>query len=129
MVFNLALELSTQQPVHINITEKIRSALDNGKVTCGVFIDLQKAFDTVNNEILLKKMDHYGFRGKVNELLRTYLCERNQQFTINGFASQSRVIQHGVPQVSVLGPILFLLHKRFKQLYPLLFILLMIQIY
>ena len=55
-------------------------------------------------------MDHYGFRGKVNERLRSYLWERNQQVTINGFASQSRVIRHGIPQGSVLGPILFRLY-------------------
>ena len=85
----------------IYITEKIRSALDDGKVACGIFIDLQKAFDTVNHKILLKKMDHYGFRGKVNEWLRSYLCERSQKVTINGFASESRVIHHGVPQGSV----------------------------
>ena len=65
----------------------------------------------VNHAILLQKMDHYGFRWKVNEWLRSYLNERNQQVTINVFASQrSRVIRHGVPQGSVLGPILFLLY-------------------
>ena len=94
----------------INITEKIRSALDSGKVACGIFIDLQKAFDTVNHDILLKKMNHYGFRGKINEWVRSYLCERNQKVTINGISSESRVIHHGVPQGSVLGPILFLLY-------------------
>ena len=87
----------------IKITENIRSALDNGKVTCGIFIDLQKAFGTVNHEIRLKKNDHYGLRGKVNEWLRSYLCERNQEITIiNGFDSQSTAIRHGVPQRSVL---------------------------
>ena len=55
-------------------------------------------------------MDHYGFKGKVNEWLLSYLCERNKQVIINGFASQSTVIRHGVPQGSVLGPILFLLY-------------------
>ena len=94
----------------INITEKIRLALDNGKSACGIFIDLQKAFDTVNHDILLKKMNHYGFRGKINEWLRSYLCERNQKVIINGISSESRFIHHGVPQGSVLGPILFLLY-------------------
>ena len=51
----------------ISITEKIRSALDSGKVTCGIFIYLQKVFDIVNHEILLKKMDHYGFRWRIND--------------------------------------------------------------
>ena len=94
----------------INITEQIRSALDAGKVTCGIFIDLQKAFDTVNHEILLQKMNHYGFRGITNEWLRSYLSERKQKVTINGFVSESSVINHGVPQGSVLGPVLFLLY-------------------
>ena len=74
------------------------------------FIDLQKAFDTVNHEILLKTLDHYGFRGRINDWFRSYLCERNQKVTINGYVSDNRVIYHGVPQGSVLGPILFLLY-------------------
>ena len=49
------------------MTEAIRSALDSGSVTCGIFVDFQKAFDTVNHEILLKKLGHYGFRGIIND--------------------------------------------------------------
>ena len=100
--FGLRAEQSTTHAL-IYITEKIRSVLDNRKVACGIFIGLQKAFDTVNHEILLKKMNHYGFRWKVNEWLRSYLCERSLKVTINGFASESRVIHHGVPQGNVFG--------------------------
>ncbi len=57
-------------------------------------------FDTVNHEILLKKLDHYGFKGRINGWFRSYLCERNQKVTINGY----------VPQGIVLGPIIFLLY-------------------
>ena len=94
----------------IHMTEAIRSALDSGFVTCGIFVDFQKAFDTVNHEILLKKLDHYGFRGAVNNWFRSYLTDRKQKVVINGFESTSKPLLHGVPQGSVLGPILFLIY-------------------
>ena len=94
----------------INITEKIREALDQKKVACGIFVDLQKAFDTVNHEILLKKLSHYGFRGFINDWFRSYLFQRKQRVCLNGFESDTKMILHGVPQGSVLGPFLFLLY-------------------
>ena len=94
----------------IHMTETIRSALDSGSVTCGIFVDFQKAFDTVNHEILLKKLDHYGFRGVINNWFRSYLTDRKQKVVINGFESESKNLPHGVPQGSVLGPILFLIY-------------------
>ena len=115
--FNLLYELqfgfrskySTSHAL-IHMTETIRSALDSGFVTCGIFVDFQKAFDTVNHQILLKKLDHYGFRGVVNDWFRSYLTDRKQKVVINGFESSSRSLPHGVPQGSVLGPILFLIY-------------------
>ena len=94
----------------IHMTEAIRSALDSGSVTCGIFVDFQKAFDTVNHEILLKKLEHYGFRGVINSWFRSYLTDRRQKVVINGFESESKHLLHGVPQGSVLGPILFLIY-------------------
>ena len=94
----------------INITEKIKSALDQNKVSCGIFIDLQKAFDTVNHEILLHKLNYYGFRGLVNDWFRSYLHEKKQKICINGYESELKTLCHGVPQGSVLGPLLFLLY-------------------
>ena len=94
----------------INITEKVRSALDQNKVSCGIFVDLQKAFDTVNHKILLQKLNYYGFRGIINDWFRSYLHERKQKVCINGFESEIKIIHHGVPQGSVLGPFLFLLY-------------------
>ena len=94
----------------IHMTEAIRSALDSGSVTCGIFVDFQKAFDTVNHDILLKKLDHYGFRGVINSWFRSYLTDRKQKVVINGFESENKVLPHGVPQGSVLGPILFLIY-------------------
>ena len=94
----------------VHMTEAIRSALDSGFVTCGIFVDFQKAFDTVNHDILLKKLEHYGFRGVVNNWFRSYLTDRKQKVVINGFESESKNLAHGVPQGSVLGPILFLIY-------------------
>ena len=64
----------------------------------------------LEQNILLKKSDHYGFRGRINDWFHSYLSERKQKFTINGIVSENRVVYYGVPQGSVLGPILFLLY-------------------
>ena len=61
----------------ITITEKIRKAIDNGEITCGVFLDLQKAFDTVDHEILLSKLEHYGMRGVPLKWFKTFLTQGN----------------------------------------------------
>ena len=89
----------------IDITENIRSALDDNKLACGIFVDLQKAFDTVNHEILLEKLNYYGVRGTVNNWFKSYLEDRKQIVSINGYESDIKIIKHGVPQGSVLGPL------------------------
>ena len=94
----------------IDITETIRQALDKKKHVCGVFVDLQKAFDTVNHDILISKLEHYGIRGTANNWFTSYLKNRSQFVSILGFDSCSKPINHGVPQGSVLGPLLFLIY-------------------
>ena len=94
----------------LDLTESIRKALDNNKYAVGVFIDLQKAFDTVDHDILLSKLSHYGVRGNCNKWFRTYLNDRKQYVSINGTESTIKEVKYGVPQGSVLGPLLFLLY-------------------
>ena len=94
----------------IEITENISKALDTGKFACGIFIDLQKAFDTVNHNILLDKLKHYGVRGMANNWFQSYLSNRMQFVSIQGYDSENLPIEHGVPQGSVLGPLLFLIY-------------------
>ena len=94
----------------VSLTEAIRNTLDNKRLGCGIFIDLQKAFDTVNYRILLSKMEHYGIRRCALEWFKSYLSNRKQYFFVNGSNSNLLPINCGVPQGSVLGPLLFLIY-------------------
>ena len=69
----------------IDLTEDVRKAIDNNKFSCGVFIDLQKAFDTVDHNILLKKLEYYGIRGIANDWFYSYLKNRKQYVSISGY--------------------------------------------
>ena len=83
-------------------------AIEGGQFSCGIFLDLSKAFDTIDHSILIRKLDHYGILGIANDQFTSYLHNRRQYVTIGSSKSDELVVTHSVPQGSVLGPLLFL---------------------
>ena len=96
--------------VLISLTEDIRESLYKGNFVCGIFVDLQKAFDTVEHDVSLAKLEHYGIHGIANEWFISYLFDRKQFVSINGHVSNKASIKYGVPQGSFRGPLLFLIY-------------------
>ena len=91
----------------ISLVEKVSKALDTRKFVIVVFLDLRKAFDTVNHGILINKL---GIRGNILNWLKSYLSNRTQYVHYNGYDSDNKTVTHGVPQGSILGLLLFILY-------------------
>ena len=91
------------------IYDKFLDNLDKNHYTCAIFLDIKKAFDSLDHKILQKKLDHYGFRGKIWNLLKFYLENRKICTIVDQKVSKFFKVTHGIPQGSVLGPILLLL--------------------
>ena len=94
----------------LELVEKITNSIDKKKYTVGVFIDLKKAFDTIDHKLLLKKMELYGVRGVALNWMASYLNNRKQYVDIDGELSLYLTVLCGVPQGSILGPKLFILY-------------------
>ena len=93
----------------INAISHLQLAMDSGKSALGLFIDFSKAFDTINHRILLDKLEIYGIRGNLHKVLSSYLAERYQYVSYGQISSSLLKLTCGVPQGSVLGPLLFII--------------------
>ena len=94
----------------LDLQDKITQSIDDHQFSIGIFLDLAKAFDTVNHSILIKKLELYGIRGLSLSWFISYLENRCQQVLCNGTLSKVKSLRCGVPQGSILGPLLFLLY-------------------
>jgi site-specific DNA-adenine methylase len=101
--------LSTEMAI-LELQDRIASALSSGSWCLGIFLDLSKAFDTINHNILIEKLALYGIRGIALSWFRSYLTNRTQVVKVKDVQSDPMYISCGVPQGSILGPLLFLVY-------------------
>jgi exonuclease III len=94
----------------LKLVDSVTKYLDNSEFVVGVLLDISKAFDSLNHKILLEKLHNYGFRGRIFNWLKSYLDNRYQYIEVNNKRSGFKKLTLGVPQGSVLGPLLFLLY-------------------
>ncbi len=107
--FGLRKGHSTEQAI-LEITDTLKTAIHRKEITCEVFLDFSKAFDTVNHEIFLSKLDKYGVRGTQHDWFKSYLTNRKQYVRIGKSDSEMLTMTCGVPQSSTLGPLLYLIY-------------------
>jgi hypothetical protein len=105
--FGFRSNIGTEDAI-MKLTSQIHSLIDNDEKPLAIFLDLAKAFDTVSHQLLFIKLNKIGIRGLALDLIKSYLEGRNQFVNINNCLSKPRIIKYGVPQGTVLGPLLFL---------------------
>ena len=100
-------------PSLIYLANKIATSIDQNEITAGVFLDLSKAFDTLDHQILFDKLEHYGVCGLALQWIKSYFFNRTQFVQTNDTRSSEQIIRCGVPRGSILGPLFFILYINY----------------
>ena len=109
--FGFLKNRSTQDAL-LDFTETIYDALNSRNINISILVDLKSAFDTVNHDILLNKLELYGIRGQGLELYRSYLADREFYVGLQNTFSYRKTVNIGIPQGSILGPVLFIIYNN-----------------
>ena len=127
--FGFRSHYSTEHAV-LSILDQVQLGIEDHDYSCGIFLDFSKAFDTVNHQILLTKLDYFGIRGVVKDWFTSCLRNRTQFVSLGAVTSDIQPVSCGVPQRSVLGPLLLLIYVNyFHNCFWIFIFLQMMQIY
>ncbi len=107
--YGFRLEHSTEYAA-LELVDRVMSEMDKKNTPASIFLDLSKAFDTLNHEILLEKLNYYGIKGIAHNLLESYLTGQKQYVDISDTRSVTLTLTTGIPQGSILDPLLFIIH-------------------
>ena len=112
VAFNQLYDYFSTELAALEFTDRISHEMDAKKIPFSIFLDLSKAFDTLDHNVLLSKLEYYGIRDTALNWFKRYLTKRTQYVDCNGIASSIREIETGVPQGSILGPLLFIIYMN-----------------